>query len=52
MMLNPMANATRWSVPAGNTGSSTGSSSAATAGSPTHPRPSEAMVMPSWVVAR
>ena len=29
-----------------------GSSSAATAGSPTQPRPSEAMVIPSWQAAR
>ena len=33
-------------------GTSTGSSSAATVGSPTQPRPSEAMVMPSWQQAR
>ena len=33
-------------------GNSTGSSSAATVGSPTQPRPSEAIVMPSWQQAR
>ena len=33
-------------------GISTGSSSADTVGSPTQPRPSEAMVMPSWQQAR
>ena len=33
-------------------GISNGSSSAETVGSPTQPRPSEAMVMPSWQHAR
>ena len=50
--VNASANATLWSVPADRAGSSAGSSSAATAGSPTQPRPGEAMVMPSCVVAR
>ncbi len=33
-------------------GSSSGPSSAETVGSPTHPSPSDAIVMPSWQQAR
>ncbi len=52
MKLNPIANATRWTRFSGSRGPSTGSMSAATAGSPIHPSPSEAIVIPSWVAAR
>jgi len=52
MTPKPMANATRWSTEDGSSGASTGSMSAATAGSPIQPRPSDAIVMPSCVTAR
>ena len=46
-------NDTKCKVPSDNpSGSSNGSSKAETVGSPTQPRPSEAMVMPSWQQAR
>ena len=46
-------NDTKCKVPSDNpSGISNGSSSAETVGSPTQPRPSEAMVMPSWQHAR
>ncbi len=51
-MVNPTANATTWRRVSGSTGARTGSRRAATAGSPTHPSPSEASVIPSWVTAR
>ena len=49
----PIRKAIRWMVSSGMpSGASSGVTMAATVGSPTQPRPSEAMVMPSWQQAR